>query len=269
MSVTKKTKKITIPTIQAMKGDQQIVCLTAYTTPQAKLLDPHCELVLVGDSVGMVLHGMESTLEVTLEMMILHAKAVKKGLKQAVMVVDLPFGTYEQSPQQAFEAAARVMSETGCDAVKLEGGAYMAKTIEFLTERGIPVMAHLGLTPQSVNSFGGYKVQGRGEDGDKILQDAIAVSNAGAFAVVLEKLPTQLAKQITMAITIPTIGIGASNLTDGQILVTEDMLGLFADFQPKFVKRYANLQENISKAVAEYASEVKNQSFPSEEHSFK
>jgi 3-methyl-2-oxobutanoate hydroxymethyltransferase len=268
VSVSAKITAITPPAIAKAKGGPPIVCLTAYTTPVAKLVDAHCDVVLVGDSVGMVLHGLPSTLGVTLDMMILHGKAVRRGVSRALLVVDLPFGSYEEGPDQAFRNAARAMAETGCAAVKLEGGASMAATIAFLTQRGIPVMAHLGLTPQSVNAFGGYGVQGRGADGARILRDAQAVAEAGAFAVVLEKIPDALATRITQEIPIPTIGIGASAACDGQILVVDDMLGAFADFRPKFVKRYAELGAAADRAIAAYAAEVRARKFPAAEHVF-
>ncbi|UPK40328.1 3-methyl-2-oxobutanoate hydroxymethyltransferase [Bradyrhizobium sp. 186] len=256
------------PDILARKGELPIVCLTAYTTPIALLVDQHCDVVLVGDSVGMALHGLPSTLGVTLDMMILHGKAVRRGISRALMVVDLPFGAYEESREQAFRSAARVMAETGCAAVKLEGGENMAETVRFLTARGIPVMAHIGLTPQSVNAFGGYKVQGRGPDGERIMRDAVAISEAGAFAVVLEKVAESLARLITGKIPIPTIGIGASVACDGQILVTDDMLGIFTDFRPRFVKRYAELGRDANQAIAMYAAEVRTRQFPTSEHVF-
>jgi 3-methyl-2-oxobutanoate hydroxymethyltransferase len=205
---------------------------------------------------------------VTLEMMVMHGKAVRRGLERALMVVDMPFGSYEEGPDQAFRNAARVMAETGCAAVKLEGGEAMAETIRFLAARGIPVMAHVGLTPQAVNTFGGYRVQGRGEDGERIRSDAQAVAEAGAFAVVLEKVPEALARRITGDIAVPTIGIGASPACDGQVLVVDDMLGLFGDFRPKFVKRYAELGETASVSIAEYAREVRQRRFPAAEHVF-
>ena len=254
--------------IRAMKGGTPIVSLTGYTTPMAQLLDPHCDFVLVGDSVGMVLHGLSSTLEVTMEMMILHGKAVRRGLSQAMMVLDMPFGSYEGGKEIAFKNAATLMRETGAGAVKLEGGRTMAKTIKFLTSRGIPVMAHIGLTPQSINTLGGYKVQGRGDARDQLLADARAVSDAGAFAVVLEKVPESLADEITSAVPIPTIGIGASAGCDGQVLVVDDMLGLFTAFKPKFVKRYATLGEEADAAIAAYAAEVRTRRFPTKEHVF-
>lgn len=261
-------KALMPPDILARKGELPIVCLTAYTTPIALLVDQHCDVVLVGDSVGMALHGLPSTLGVTLDMMILHGKAVRRGISRALMVVDLPFGAYEESREQAFRSAARVMAETGCAAVKLEGGENMAETVRFLTARGIPVMAHIGLTPQSVNAFGGYKVQGRGPDGERIMRDAVAISEAGAFAVVLEKVAESLARLITGKIPIPTIGIGASVACDGQILVTDDMLGIFTDFRPRFVKRYAELGRDANQAIAMYAAEVRTRQFPTSEHVF-
>jgi len=254
--------------IRAMKGGAPIVSLTAYTTPMAAAMDEHCDFVLVGDSVGMVLHGLPSTLGVTMDMMIMHAKAVSRGLNSAMMVVDMPFGSYEESPEQAFRNAARIMSETGAAAVKLEGGQTMAPTIAFLVSRGIPVMAHIGLTPQSINTLGGYKVQGRDDQAKAVLVDAQAVTDAGAFAVVLEKIPETLADRITETIAIPTIGIGASAGCDGQILVVDDMLGLFTAFKPKFVKRYATLGQEMETAIAQYAEEVRTRDFPGPEHVF-
>lgn len=254
--------------IAGSKGHAPLVCLTAYTTPMARLVDRHCDIVLVGDSVGMVLHGLPSTLQVTLDMMILHGKAVRRGVERALMVVDMPFGTYEESPAQAFHNAARLMRETGCAAVKIEGGARIAATIHFLTTRGIPVMAHVGLTPQAVNAVGGYMVQGRGADGDRVAQDAVAVADAGAFAVVLEKVPEPLANRITAQIAVPTIGIGASPQCDGQILVVDDMLGAFTDFQPKFVHRYAELGRAADEAIAAYAADVRARRFPTAAHVF-
>ena len=262
------TPPVTPPAILARKGAAPIVCLTAYTTPIAQLVDRHCDLVLVGDSVGMVMHGLPDTLGVTLEMMIMHGKAVRRGLKTALMVVDMPFGSYEESPEQAFRNAATLMRETGCGAVKLEGGAHMAPTIRFLTQRAIPVMAHIGLTPQSVHSFGGYKVQGRGAEAQAVLADAQAVAEAGAFSVVIEKVPDILGRRITADIDIPTIGIGASAACDGQILVVDDLLGMFAEFKPKFVKRYAELGNEADKAIAAYAAEVRERRFPASEHVF-
>ena len=254
--------------IRAMKGGTPIVSLTAYTTPMARMMDAHCDFVLVGDSVGMVLHGLPSTLGVTMEMMILHGQAVARGLEHAMLVIDMPFGSYEESPEQAFANAATLMRDTGAVAVKLEGGSHMAETIAFLVARGVPVMAHIGLTPQSINTLGGYKVQGRDDAADSLLADAKAISDAGAFSVVLEKVPANLADRITSEIPIPTIGIGASAGCDGQILVVDDMLGLFTAFKPKFVKRYGKLGEAGEQAIASYAAEVRDRSFPAPEHTF-
>lgn len=268
MSATAKKRAPMADDIAAMKGGTPIVSLTAYTTPMAQLMDAHCDFVLVGDSVGMVLHGLPSTLGVTMEMMILHGQAVARGLSSAMMVIDMPFGSYEESPPQAFANAAQLMAETNAGAVKLEGGVAMAETIAFLVARGIPVMAHVGLTPQSINTLGGYKVQGRGDAGDGLLADAQAVADAGAFAVVLEKVPTGLADKVTAKVGIPTIGIGAGAGCDGQILVVDDMLGLFTAFKAKFVKRYAHLADAGEAAIAVYAKEVRARAFPAVEHSF-
>lgn len=270
MSATPERKdRLTPGDIRARKGIQPVVCLTAYTTPMAQLVDAHCDVTLVGDSLGMVLHGLPSTLGVTLEMMILHGKAVLRGASQSCVVVDMPFGSYEEGPQQAFRNAARLMAETGCQAVKLEGGRHMAETVGFLVARGIPVMGHVGLTPQAVNTLGGYKVQGRSHhEADRILVDATALADAGAFAVVLEKLPAALGQRITQEISVPTIGIGAGTDCDGQVLVVDDMLGLFSAFRPKFVKRYAELGETADAAIAAYAAEVRARAFPGPEHVF-
>ena len=268
MSQSAPQRSLTASDIRARKGADPLVCLTAYTTPVAQLADADCDLVLVGDSVGMVLHGLPSTLGVTMEMMVLHGRAVARGLSRALMVVDMPFGSYEDSPAQAFRNAARLMAETGAGAVKLEGGAHMEDTIRFIVERGIPVMAHIGLTPQAGNALGGYRVQGRGADADRIAEDARAVTRAGAFSVVLEKVPAALADQITADIAIPTVGIGASAGCDGQILVIDDMLGLFDAFKPKFVKRYADLASEARTAIRTYAEEVRARSFPAPEHVF-
>jgi 3-methyl-2-oxobutanoate hydroxymethyltransferase len=268
MSATSPTRPVLPPDITARKGQAPLVVLTAYTTPMARLVDSHCDIALVGDSLGMVLHGLPSTLGVTLEMMILHGQAVMRGLSKAMAVIDLPFGAYEAGPAEAFASAARLMAATGAPAVKLEGGAHMAETIAFLTRRGVPVMAHIGLTPQSVNTLGGYKVVGREAEGDQVMQDALAVEAAGAFAVVLEKVPVGLAARVTQRLRIPTIGIGAGVQCDGQVLVTDDMLGLFTDFRPKFVKRYAELGRSADAAIATFADEVRARRFPGVEHGF-
>ncbi|MBN8531165.1 MAG: 3-methyl-2-oxobutanoate hydroxymethyltransferase, partial [Alphaproteobacteria bacterium] len=232
------SNRFTIPEIRARKGQEPLVVLTAYTTPLARLLDPHVDILLVGDSLGMVVYGMESTHGVTLEMMIEHTKAVMRGSSKACVISDMPFGSYQESPQQAFRNAARLINETACAGVKLEGGVEMAETVRFLAERGIPVWAHVGLMPQHKHAYGGFKVQGKGKDqAEAILRDAVAVSDAGAFALLIEGVPEQLGRQITETVTIPTVGIGASPHCDGQVLVTEDILGLVTDYSPKFVKR--------------------------------
>lgn len=261
-------KTLSVPDILARKGKTPLVSLTAYSTPQAELVDPHCDIVLVGDSVAMVVHGLPSTVGATLEMMIMHGAAVRRGLKQALMVVDMPFGSYEESPAQAFRNSARVMAETGCNAVKLEGGVRMADTISFLTARGIPVMAHVGLTPQSINVFGGFKLQGRSDDAARVAEDAKAVAAAGAFSVVLEKIPEALARAITADVPIPTIGIGASSACDGQVLVIDDILGTFTGFRPKFVKRYAEMGKDMTTAITSFAEDVRTRRFPAAEHIF-
>ena len=268
MSATSPVRSVLPPDIRARKGGVPLVVLTAYSTPVARLVDAHCDIVLVGDSVGMVIHGLPSTLGVTMEMMILHGRAVVRGAQKAMPVIDMPFGSYEEGPSQAFRNASRLMAETGAPAVKLEGGVHMAETIAFLTARGVPVMAHVGLTPQSVNTLGGYKVVGRDGEADKVMADAKATEAAGAFSVVLEKVPMGLAGKITKALSIPTIGIGAGADCDGQVLVVDDMLGLFTDFRPKFVKRYAELGKSADEAIAAYAADVRARTFPSEEHSF-
>ena len=253
--------------ITARKGGDPIVSITAYTAPMARFMDPHVDVLLVGDTLGMVVYGMETTLGVTLEMSIAHGQAVMRGSQKACVIVDMPFGTYQASPRDAFHACARVMKETGCGGVKLEGGQEMAETIEFLTERGIPVMAHVGLLPQSVNKVGGFRVQGRSKtDARAILADAKAVTAAGAFSVVIEGTVEHLARDITHAVSIPTIGIGASVACDGQVIVGEDILGLFGNFTPKFVKRYADVGAVVSDAVAAYAADVRARRFPGPEH---
>lgn len=268
MSASNPMRPVLPADIKARKGSDPLVVLTAYTTPMARLVDQHCDVALVGDSLGMVLHGLPSTLGVTMEMMILHGRAVVRGLSRAMPVIDMPFGSYEESPAQAFRSASRIMAETGAPAVKLEGGQHMAETISFLTARGVPVMAHIGLTPQAVNTLGGYKVVGRDEEAAAVMADAKAVEAAGAFSVVLEKVPVGLAGRISAALSIPTIGIGAGAQCDGQVLVIDDMLGLFTDFRPKFVKRYAELGKTASEAIAAYAAEVRARSFPAAEHGF-
>src|SRR5437588_856598 len=266
MSAQDQIRRITAPDIRARKGGEPIVCLTSYHAHTARLLDRHCDLILVGDSLGMVMHGLETTVPVTLDMMILQGRAVMRGSQRALVVVDMPFGSYEASKEQAFASAARVMKETGCGAIKLEGGRRMAETIAFLVERGVPVMAHVGLTPQSINVLGGFRAQGREEaDWGPIEEDARAVAAAGAFSVVIEAVAEPLAARITAEVTIPTIGIGASRACDGQILVLEDMLGL-SPRVPKFVKRYVDLGPSIEAAVAAYAADVRARAFPGAAH---
>jgi 3-methyl-2-oxobutanoate hydroxymethyltransferase len=266
MSVQQEIRRLTAPDIRARKGGDPIVSLTSYHAHTARLLDAHCDVILVGDSLGMVMHGLETTVPVTLDMMILQGLAVMRGSRRALVVVDMPFGTYEASKEQAFMSAARVMKETGCGAIKLEGGRRMAETIAFLVQRGVPVMAHIGLTPQSINTIGSFRAQGRDEaDWAPIEDDARAVTDAGAFAVVIEAVAEPLARRLTAAVAIPTIGIGGSAACDGQILVLEDMLGL-SPRVPKFVKRYGDLGPSIEAAVAAYATDVRARAFPGPEH---
>ncbi|MGR3624929.1 MAG: 3-methyl-2-oxobutanoate hydroxymethyltransferase [Limimaricola sp.] len=268
-SQTETVRRITVPQIARRKGKEPIVSLTSYHAHTAAIVDRYADFILVGDSLGMVMHGMESTVGVSLDLMIMHGRAVVRGTKRALIVVDMPFGSYEESPAVAFRNAAQIMKETQCGAVKLEGGARMAETIRFLTERGIPVMAHIGLTPQSSHVMGGFKTQGRDEDTwEAHLEDAKAVTEAGAFAVVLEGMVEPLAAKITKAIEIPTIGIGASAECDGQILVLEDMLGL-NPWTPKFVKVYGQLGSMIEDSVKRYAEDVKSRAFPSEDEVYR
>ena len=269
MSTEPRSSRVSIPEISQRKGATPIVALTAYSTPMARILDPHVDLLLVGDSVGMVLYGLDDTLPVTLEMMIAHGGAVVRGSKHAAVIVDLPFGSYQESPQQAFRASARVMAETGASGVKLEGGREMEDTVAFLAQRGIPVLGHVGLKPQSVHSLGGYRARGRAErEAEAILNDARAIADAGAFAIVVEGTVEPLARAITKSVAVPTIGIGASPACDGQILVTEDVIGLFGAFTPKFVKRYAELGEAVTEAAQRYAEDVRARRFPGPEHCF-
>ena len=262
-------RRLTVPKIQERKGGEPIVMLTAYTTRMAQLLDPHCDLLLVGDSLGQVIYGLPSTIPVTLDMMCAHGAAVVRGSWHAVVAIDMPFGSYEVSPAQAFESASRVLKETGAAAVKIEGGEAMADTVAFLTARGIPVIGHVGLTPQAVNALGGYRARGRDDaEAAKILGDAKAVAEAGCFALVLEGVMEEIAVEATRAVACPTIGIGASAECDGQVLVTEDMLGLF-ERTPRFVKRFDDLAARISDAAAAYAAEVRGRTFPSEEQIYR
>ncbi|SHO66081.1 3-methyl-2-oxobutanoate hydroxymethyltransferase [Pseudoxanthobacter soli DSM 19599] len=269
MSATGESRRITVPDITARKGGEPVVMLTAYTAPIAGFLDDHVDMLLVGDSLGMVVYGLPSTLAVTPEMMIAHGSAVMRGSRRACVVIDLPFGAYQESPEQAFRTAARIMAETGCSAVKLEGGIEMAETIRFLVDRGIPVMGHVGLTPQAVNHLGGFRARGRSNaEQEKITADAVAVAEAGAFAMVVEAVVEPLARRITELVPVPTIGIGASVACDGQVLVIDDILGTFADFTPRFVKRYADLGTEIGAAAASYAADVRARRFPGAEHTF-
>jgi 3-methyl-2-oxobutanoate hydroxymethyltransferase len=268
MSQHTTSRRLTAPDITARKGGDPIVSLTAYHAHTASIADKYVDFLLVGDSLGMVMHGFESTLPVPLDLMIMHGRAVMRGSKRALVVVDMPFGSYEESPSQAFHNAARVFKETQCGAIKLEGGRRMGETIRFLTERGIPVMAHIGLTPQSINVLGGFKTQGRThEQWAAIEEDARVVTEAGAFSVVLEAMAEPLAARITKNVAIPTIGIGASPACDGQILVMEDMLGLSPRI-PRFVKEFGKVGEAIESAIRLYADEVKTRQFPAPEHTY-
>jgi 3-methyl-2-oxobutanoate hydroxymethyltransferase len=266
MSIQQEVRRLTAPDIRARKGGEPIVSLTSYHAHTAALADKYCDFILVGDSLGMVMHGLESTVPVTLDMMILQGHAVMRGSKRALVVVDMPFGSYEASREQAFASAARVLKETGCGAIKMEGGTRMAETIRFLVERGVPVMGHIGLTPQSINTIGSFRAQGREEaDWGPIEEDARAVAQAGAFSIVIEAVAEPLARKITANVAVPTIGIGASAACDGQILVLEDMLGL-SPRVPKFVKRYGELGPGIEAAIKGYAEEVRSRAFPGAEH---
>ena len=255
-------KRLTVPRIRQRKGGEPIVMLTAYTVRMAQLLDPHCDMLLVGDSLGQVIYGLPHTVGVTMEMMAAHGAAVVRGSYHAAVIVDMPFGSYEASPEEAFKNAAWLLKETGAAGVKVEGGKVLAPTVEFLTSRGIPVMAHVGLTPQSVNILGGYGVRGKSdEEAKSIVEDAVAMSNAGAFALVVEGVMEPIAIEVTKKVACPTIGIGASPHCDGQVLVTEDMLGLF-DRVPKFVKKYGNMSTLVEESVKQYAGEVRTREFP-------
>lgn len=268
MSIQADAKRVTAPEIFARKGGDPIVSLTSYHAHTAQLLDRHVDVILVGDSLGMVMHGLETTVPVTVEMMIVHGRAVVRGTKRALIVVDLPFGSYEASPVEAFHTAARVLKETGAGAVKLEGGVRMAETVRFLVDRGVPVMGHVGLTPQAINTLGSFKARGRDDaEAASIVEDARAVAEAGAFAIVLEAMAEPVARRITQEVSTPTIGIGGSPACDGQILVLEDMLGL-GQRVPKFVKKYAELGPAIEQAVANYADEVRARTFPGPEHTY-
>ena len=260
--------RLPAPEISAMKGKTPIVCLTAYTAPMAELLDPVCDILLVGDSVGMVLHGLDNTVGVTLEMMILHGQAVMRGSRRAMVVIDMPFGSYEGDRQTAYANAVRVMKETGAQAIKIESGPAVADTIAYLTDRGVPVMGHVGLRPQSVLVDGRFRARGRtNAEHDDVMEEAKAAQASGAFAVVVEGVAETLASNITAQLEIPTIGIGASPACDGQVLVTDDMLGLF-EWTPKFVRRYADLRTEIDRAVRAYAADVRDRRFPGEAETY-
>lgn len=261
-------KRLTVPAIRQRKGGEPLVMLTAYTVRTAQLLDPHCDMLLVGDSLGQVVYGLPSTVPVTLEMMAAHGAAVVRGSYHSVVIIDMPFGSYESSPEKAFESAAWLLKQTGAAAVKLEGGEAMAQTVHFLSERGIPVMGHVGLTPQAVNILGGYGARGRTEaEARKIVADASAIAEAGAFSIVVEGVVEPIAIEITRSVGCPTIGIGASAECDGQVLVTEDMLGLF-ERTPRFVKRFEDLAGRISAAVETYAADVRSRNFPGPEQTY-
>lgn len=263
-------KKWSVTRIAQQKGKEPLVCLTAYTTQMARLLDPHANLLLVGDSLGMVIYGLSSTLGVKLDWMIDHGAAVVRGADSACVVVDLPFGTYQESPEIAYRTAAQVMAQTGCDAVKLEGGVEMAPAIRFLVERGIPVFGHVGLQPQSVQAYGGFGARGKSlDDAEQIVRDAVAVAEAGAFAIVVEGVMETVGEAVTAASPVPTVGIGASAACDGQILVTDDMLGLFTEFTPKFVRKYAALAETVDDAVCRYAADVRARRFPGPDETYR
>ncbi|WP_026379027.1 3-methyl-2-oxobutanoate hydroxymethyltransferase [Afifella pfennigii] len=266
MSQHKPLRRLTAVDIASRKGGEKIVSLTAYHAHTASIVDPYVDFILVGDSLGNVMHGLENTIPVTLDMMILQGMAVMRGSKRALVVVDMPFGSYEECPEQAFRNAARILKETGAGAVKLEGGKHMAETVAFLTRRGVPVMGHVGLTPQSINTMGGFRVQGRSEAAQKELEeDAVAISKAGAFAIVMEGIVEPVARRITEAVPTVTIGIGASSACDGQVLVLEDMLGL-NEWVPKFVQKFGSLREHIEEAVTAYAEAVRDESFPGPDH---
>jgi 3-methyl-2-oxobutanoate hydroxymethyltransferase len=255
--------------IRPRRGAGNLVCLTAYDTPMAKRVDAHCDLVLVGDSLAMVVYGLETTRGVTLDIMIAHGQAVMRGTERACVVVDLPHGSYEDSPEQGVRSATRVMNETGCQAVKLEGGEEMAETVAAIVAAGVPVLGHIGLLPQKAESQGGFKIQGKDDAGaQQVYRDAAAIEAAGAFAIVIEGTVEAVAREVTARSGVPMIGIGASPACDGQILVTQDMVGLFAEFTPKFVKRYGDAGKLIENAVADYAAEVRSGTFPALEHCF-
>jgi len=268
MSQHSRSTRITVPELTARKGGDKLVALTAYTAPMAAALDPHVDLLLVGDSVGMVLHGLPSTVGVTLEMMILHAQAVMRASTRALVVVDLPFGSYEEGPVAAYRSATRVLRETGCQAVKVEAAEGVADSIAFLVQRGIPVLGHVGLRPQAVHVDGGFRAKGRtAAERERVLREAQDAAEAGAFALVVEGVAADLAAEVTRAVPVPTLGIGASAACDGQILVTEDMLGVF-EWTPRFVRRYADLRERTVAAAEAFAADVRGGRFPTERESY-
>ncbi|NOL52191.1 3-methyl-2-oxobutanoate hydroxymethyltransferase [Pelistega suis] len=269
MSVHSEIKRITVPQIKSMKGQDKIVCLTSYTAPFARILDEFVDLILIGDSTAMVGYNMENTLAITVEQMAAHAQAVVRSTQRACVVVDMPFGSYQESPEQAFRHAAYILQKSNASAVKMEGGAFLAETTRFLTERGIPVMAHVGLMPQYFNTMGGFKAQGLSEEmAERIYQDALAQAQAGAFSIVIEGSAEALARRITANVAIPTIGIGASPQCDGQILVTEDILNLSGPRIPKFAKQFADVQATIRDGVKAYADEVRANTFPTLDNCF-
>ena len=265
-----KLKRITPTDIRSQKGKEPAVCLVAYTAAMAKALDPHVDLILVGDSLGMVLYGYDNTLKVTVDMMVLHGTAVVKATKHACVVVDLPFGSYQESQELAYRNSATILAQTGCSAVKLEGGLEMAETVTYLVQRGVPVMGHIGLTPQHINTLGGFRVQGRTtSNAERLKADAIAMSEAGAFAIVAEAMPMETGAAITKSATAPIIGIGAGEACDGQILVTHDMLGLSGGFKPRFAKQYADLGAQMETAAKDFSEEVRSRKFPGPEYNYK
>ena len=262
-------KRLSVPDLAAMKGGAKIVMLTAYTKPMAQLLDAHCDVLLVGDSLGMVIYGLDNTLGVSLDTMIAHTQAVMRGSTHALVMLDMPFGSYQESHQQAYRNCARALAESGCQALKLEGGAELVSTVEFLVARGIPVMPHIGLMPQRVNEMGGFKAQGREDDAvEKWVGIAKQFASAGAFGLLIEGMVEPVARAVSESVSIPTIGIGASPACDGQVLVTEDIIGMFSDFQPRFAKRYADVGAAISEAAKAYAAEVRRGDFPTLDHCF-
>lgn len=269
MSVHSQTKKLTAMSLANRRGAEPVVGLTAYTAPMAAAMDAHVDFILVGDSVAMTIYGESSTVGVDLDTMIRHGRAVVRACNHACVVVDLPFGSYQASPEQAFRSASRILMETGCDAIKLEGGAEMAETAHFLSERGVPVMGHIGLTPQAINTLGGFKTQGKGDAAvRKLVTDGISMEKAGCFALVIEGVMEPAAREVIANTNLTTIGVGASAACDGQILVVDDVIGLFNAFKPKFVKRYASVLEQIEGAIETYAGEVRSRAFPTNEYLF-